>query len=80
MEKNKNLENLKRLNLSSNAITEQFFSRFVENKYYENYKNLKLLNLSCNPIVFTEANTYKNFISNCQNLESLLLQHTFLLT
>ena len=74
--KNKNLVNLKRLNLSSNKITEQFFSKFVESKYYENYKNLKFLNLSCNPISFNEAEVYKNFISNCQNLESLFLKNT----
>ena len=78
LEKNKNLENLKRLNLSSNAITEQFFSRFVENKYYENYKNLKLLNLSCNPISFNEAEIYKKFISNFQSLESLILKNTYI--
>ena len=78
LEKNKNLENLKRLNLSSNAITEQFFSKFFENKYYENYKNLKLLNLSCNPISFNEAEIYKKFISNFQSLESLILKNTYI--
>ena len=78
LENNKNLENLKRLNLSSNAISENFFVKFVENKYFENYKNLKVLNLSCNPIFFNEAGIYKSFISNCQNLESLILKNTFL--
>ena len=78
LENNKNLENLKRLNLSSNAISEQFFAKFVENKYYENYKNLKVLNLSCNPIAFNEAELYKKFISNCQSLESLILKNTFI--
>ena len=77
LENNKNLENLKRLNLSSNVLSENFFNKFVENKYYENYKNLKVLNLSCNPIFFNEAGTYKSFISNCQNLESLILKNTF---
>ena len=77
LENNKNLENLKILNLSSNGLTESFFTKFVENKFYENYNNLKVLNLSCNPIFFAEASTYKNFISNCQNLESLILKNTF---
>ena len=78
LENNKNLENLKRLNLSSNVISENFFAKFVENKFYENYKNLKLINLSCNPINFNEADIYKNFISSCQNLESLILKNTFI--
>ena len=78
LEKNKNLENLKRLDLSSNAITEQFFTKFIENKYNENYKSLKVLNLSCNPISFFEAELYKKFISNSQSLESLILKNTFI--
>ena len=77
LENNKNLENLKNLNLSSCALTENFFVKFVENKYYENYKNLKILNLSCNPIYFNEAGTYKSFISNCTNLKSLILKNTY---
>ena len=78
LDKNKNLVNLKRLNLSSNKITDQFFSKFIESKHNENYKNLKFLNLSCNPIPFNEANIYKNFIANCQNLESLILKNTLI--
>ena len=76
LDKNKNLVNLKRLNLSSNNISEKFLSEFIKKKHYENYKNLKFLNLSCNPISFKEANIYKDFISNCQNLESLFLKNT----
>ena len=77
-EKNNNLENLKRLNLSSNVLTDEFFKNINKKNYFENYKNLKLLNLSCNPIAFNEADTYKTFILNCQNLESLILKHTFI--
>ena len=75
-ENNKELANLKRLNLSSNAISQEFFVNFTKNKYYENYRNLKLLNLSCNPITFDEAQIYKEFILNCKNLEFLILKRT----
>ena len=78
LENNKNLTNLKRLILASNNISQNFFEKFVENKYYENHKKLKLLDLSCNPISFETANIYKNFISNCQNLESLILKNTLI--
>lgn len=78
LEKNNKLVNLKRLNLSSNKITDQFFSMFVESKHYDNFKKLKFLNLSCNPIPFNEADVYKNFISNCQSLESLILKNTLI--
>jgi hypothetical protein len=73
---NKNLQKLKRLNLSSNEITEVFFKKYYENEYYKNYKNLKVLNLSCNPIFFNKADIYKNFLSSCKNLESLILKNT----
>lgn len=73
---NKNLQKLKRLNLSSNEITEVFFKKYHENEYYKNYKNLKVLNLSCNPIFFHQADVYKNFLSSCKNLESLILKNT----
>ena len=75
-ENNKELANLKRLNLSSNAISQEFFVNFTKNKYYENYTKLKLLNLSCNPIYFDEAQIYKTFILNCKNLEFLILKST----
>ena len=75
-EKNSLLPNLKELDLSSNKITEDFFNKYVSNKYYEHYNNLKILNLSRNPISFNEANTYKNFILNCKSLESLIIKHT----
>ncbi len=75
-ENNKELANLKRLNLSSNAISEQFFVIFTNNNYYEYYHNLKLLNLSGNPITFDEAKIYQKFILNCKNLESLILKNT----
>lgn len=73
---NKSLQKLKRLNLSSNEITEVFFQKYYENEYYKNYKNLKILNLSCNPIFFNKADIYKNFLSRCKNLESLILKNT----
>lgn len=76
LDKNKDLINLKRLNLSSNEITEQFFAKFYENGFYKSYKNLKILNLSCNPIFFEKADIYKNFLSSCKNLESLILKNT----
>ena len=73
---NKSLHKLKRLNLSSNEISEEFFKKYYENGYYKNYKNLKVLNLSCNPIFFSKADIYKNFLSSCKNLESLILKNT----
>jgi hypothetical protein len=73
---NKSLHKLKRLNLSSNEISELFFKKYYENEYYKNYKNLKVLNLSCNPIIFSQAEIYKNFLSSCKNLESLILKNT----
>ena len=78
LDNNKNLTNLKRLILASNKITKNFFEEFVKNKYYENYKNLKLLNLACNPISFEIAQTYKDFISHCKNLEHLNLKNTLI--
>lgn len=74
---NKNLQKLKRLNLSSNEITEIFLQKYFDDGYYKNYTNLKVLNLSCNPIFFKTADVYKNFLSSCKNLELLILKNTY---
>ena len=76
---NKELDNLKKLDLSSNAISQEFFVNFNEKKYYENYPKLKILDLSCNPINFDEnqiEEVFQKFLLNCKNLKFLKLKST----
>ena len=76
--------NLSRLNISYNSITEEIFELLTEDKINTLLKNLRNLDLSHNLIHFKKLNSYSNpklnpfviFLDNYSQLELLILKST----
>ena len=65
---NLNFNNLKKLNLSKNKLTEKIIDIFTEN-FSEQFSKLKYLYLSGNKLLFKKAINYQNFFEKFKSLK-----------
>ena len=70
------LKNLKKINLSSNNLTDDLFKLLIENNSHEIYNKLKEINLSNNQIYLNRIKEVTMFLKLFDCLERLLLYDT----
>ena len=74
--KNFSLKNLKKLNLSNNNLTDNFFKLLMENNSHEIYNNLKEIDLSNNNIQFSNIKEVKNFVKSFDSIKRFIIYDT----
>ena len=70
------LKKLKKINLSSNKLTDNLFKLLIENNLHEIYENLKELNLSNNEICLNQVKEVKNFSKLFDCIKKLYIYDT----
>ena len=70
------LKNLKKLNLSNNNLTDNFFKLLIENNSHEIYNNLKQIDLSNNNIQFSNIKEVKNFGKLFDSIRRIIIYDT----
>ena len=70
------LKNLKKLNLSNNNLTDDFFKLLMENNSKEIYHNLKHIDLSNNNIQFCNIKDIKNFVKLFDSIKRIIIYDT----
>jgi hypothetical protein len=70
------LKNLKKLNLSCNKLTDNFFKLLIENNAHEIYDKLRQIDLSNNNIHFSNIEEIKTFVKLFDCIQKMFLYDT----
>ena len=70
------LKNLKKLNLSNNNLTDNFFKLLMKSNSHDIYNNLKQIDLSNNNIQFSNIKEVKNFVKLFDSIKRIIIYDT----
>ena len=70
------LKNLKKLNLSNNKLTDNFFNLLIKNNSHEIFSNLKKIDLTNNNIQFSNIKEIKHFVKLFDSIKKLIIYDT----